>query len=259
MRANAEAVPLAIVAAVARNGVIGSNGGLAWRLSSDLKRFKALTWGKPLVMGRKTFESINRALPGRETIVVTRDGAFSPAGALVAPEPRGGARSRRGARPRDGRGRHYRRGRRRDLRADASPREPAPITEVALEAEGDVRFPPIDRSIWREVTRQRGERGPRDEADFEFVDYERKPKGRCALNRHPPQIVGVGALDLDGDDVAGAQRAPGGDVDGAVDFRRVALGPALGGSCAAFVDDDRQAACRLWRRGAARRSPVDVA
>ena len=79
-------VPLAIVAAVARNGVIGANNGLPWRLSSDLKRFKALTWGKPLVMGRKTYLSIGRALPGRETIVVTRDPAFAPAGVVVAHE-----------------------------------------------------------------------------------------------------------------------------------------------------------------------------
>src|SRR6201996_6394068 len=77
-------VPLVLIAAVARNGVIGANGGLPWRLSSDLKRFKALTLGKPLVMGRKTFESIGRALPGRETIVVTRDPEFAPSGVLVA-------------------------------------------------------------------------------------------------------------------------------------------------------------------------------
>ena len=77
-------VPLVLVAAVARNGMIGANGGLPWRLSSDLKRFKALTWGKPLVIGRKTFESIGRALPGRETIVVTRDPAFAPSGVFVA-------------------------------------------------------------------------------------------------------------------------------------------------------------------------------
>ena len=77
-------VPLVLVAAVARNGIIGANGGLPWRLSSDLKRFKALTWGKPLVMGRKTFESIGRALPGRETIVVTRDPTFAPSGVFVA-------------------------------------------------------------------------------------------------------------------------------------------------------------------------------
>ena len=79
-------VRLVLVAAVARNRVIGANGGLPWRLSSDLKRFKALTWGKPLVMGRKTFESIGRALPGRDTVVATRDPAFAAPGVLVARE-----------------------------------------------------------------------------------------------------------------------------------------------------------------------------
>ena len=64
---------IALVAAVARNGVIGADNELIWKLSSDLKRFRALTWGKPLIMGRKTFESIGKPLPGRETIVVTRD------------------------------------------------------------------------------------------------------------------------------------------------------------------------------------------
>src|ERR1700728_3483038 len=77
-------VPLVLVAAVARNGIIGANGGLPWQISSDLKRFKALTWGKPLLTGRKTFESIGRALPGRETIVVTRDPAFASPGVFVA-------------------------------------------------------------------------------------------------------------------------------------------------------------------------------
>jgi dihydrofolate reductase len=71
-------VPLAIVAAIAENGVIGDGRGLPWHLPSDLKHFRGITMGKPLLMGRKTFESIGRALPGRETIVVTRDRAFDP-------------------------------------------------------------------------------------------------------------------------------------------------------------------------------------
>ena len=77
-------LPLLIVAAVARNGIIGADNRLLWRLSSDLKHFKALTLGKPLVMGRKTFQSIGRLLPGRETIVVTRYPGFKAEGVLVA-------------------------------------------------------------------------------------------------------------------------------------------------------------------------------
>ena len=81
--AKIERPALLIVAAVARNGVIGGQNRLLWRLASDLKRFKALTLRKPLVMGRKTFQSIGGPLPGRETIVVTRDPGFHAAGAFV--------------------------------------------------------------------------------------------------------------------------------------------------------------------------------
>ena len=75
---------LVIVVAVAENGVIGSQGDLPWHLPEDLKRVRHLTLGKPLIMGRKTFESIGRPLPGRETIVLTRDQKFSPSGVIVS-------------------------------------------------------------------------------------------------------------------------------------------------------------------------------
>jgi dihydrofolate reductase len=167
-------LPLVLVAAVARNGVIGANGGLPWRLSSDLKRFKALTWGKPLVMGRKTFESIGRALPGRETIVVTRDPAFAPSGVLVARELETGldlAHERARAAGADeiiiGGGA--------EIYAQTIARASRLfVTEVALDAEGEARFPSIDPLNWREIKRERGERRPRDDADFVFVDYERR-------------------------------------------------------------------------------------
>jgi dihydrofolate reductase len=166
-------VPLAIVAAVARNGVIGANGRLPWRISGDMKRFKALTLRKPLVMGRKTYLSIPRPLPGRETIVVSRDPAFAPPGAAVAPTLEAAldlAAERARAMGADaiviaGGGEIYA-----ETIARASRLF---ITEVALEPEGDARFPPIDPSEWREVRRERGERGPKDEADFTFVEYER--------------------------------------------------------------------------------------
>jgi dihydrofolate reductase len=133
-----------------------------------LKRFKALTWGKPLVMGRKTFESIGRALPGRETIVVTRDPTFAPSGVWVAHNLDaaldlaavgadeiiigGGA----------------------EIYAQTIARAHRLfITEVALEAEGEARFPPIEPHEWCETGREAGERGSRDDADFAFVTYER--------------------------------------------------------------------------------------
>ncbi len=165
--------PLVLVAAVARNGVIGGRNRLLWRLPSDLKRFKALTMGKPLVMGRKTFESVARLLPGRETIVVTRDERSSAEGVRVAhglEEALALAAERAAAMGADavviaGGGEIY---------AQTIDRaERLAITEVALEPEGDARFPPIDPGVWREVRREHGARGPKDEADFTFVEYER--------------------------------------------------------------------------------------
>lgn len=167
-------LPVVLIAAVARNGVIGGDNRLLWRLPSDLKRFKALTMGKPLVMGRKTYESIGRQLPGRETIVITRNPDF----------PAGGARS---ARSLDA-ALELASERAAALGADAiviaggaeiyaqtiGRADRLFITEVALAPAGDARFPAIDLSFWREVRRQQGERGPRDEADFAFVDYERR-------------------------------------------------------------------------------------
>src|SRR6476661_6150564 len=74
---------IVLIVAVADNGVIGSRGAMPWRLKSDIQRFKAITTGKPVVMGRKTFASIGRPLPGRTNIVVTRDTNFRAPGAVV--------------------------------------------------------------------------------------------------------------------------------------------------------------------------------
>jgi dihydrofolate reductase len=166
-------LPLLIVAAVARNGVIGADNRLLWRLSSDLRRFKALTLGKPLVMGRKTFESIGRLLPGREMIVVTHDPRFSAEGVLVAHGLEAAlalAEARAEAMGADaiviaGGG---------ELYAQTIGRaQRLAITEVALAPEGDAFFPSIDPTLWREIRREPGVRGPKDEADFAFVEYER--------------------------------------------------------------------------------------
>jgi dihydrofolate reductase len=168
-------LPLLIVAAVARNGVIGADNRLLWRLPGDLKRFKALTLGKPLVMGRRTFESIGRPLPGRETIVVTHHPHFSAEGVLVAhgleaalalAEARAAAMAANAVVVVGG-GQLYKQT---IGRADR-----LAITEVALTPEGDAVFPRIDPLAWREVRREPGVRGPKDDADFCFVDYERTP------------------------------------------------------------------------------------
>ena len=76
-------VHIALVVAVAENGVIGRNGKLPWKLSSDLKWFRKVTQGKPVIMGRKTYDSLRRPLPGRTNIVITRDADYRANGAIV--------------------------------------------------------------------------------------------------------------------------------------------------------------------------------
>jgi dihydrofolate reductase len=80
-------VIVSAIAAIARNGVIGHEGKLPWHLSDDLKRFRAITWGKPIIMGRRTFESLGRALPGRTNIVLTRTPEYRAAGCTVVYSP----------------------------------------------------------------------------------------------------------------------------------------------------------------------------
>ena len=164
---------VALIAAVARNGVIGSGGALPWRLSSDLKHFKAATIGKALVMGRKTYQSIGGPLPGRTIVVVSRDRAFTAEGVSVAGDVEQAlalAKAAAIAAGADeivvaGGGEIY------ALTIDRASR--LHITEVDLAPSGDTRFPPIDPAVWREISRRKGERGPRDEADFAFVESER--------------------------------------------------------------------------------------
>lgn len=156
-----------VIAAVANNGVIGVRGALPWRLPDDLKRFKALTLGKPVVMGRKTFESIGKPLPGRTNVVVTRNEAFRAEGCVIAhsfddalaaiaaaPEVCviGGAA----------------------LYAAALPRATRlELTEVDAAPDGDARFPAFDRSRWREVAREIHAADERHAHAFTFVTLER--------------------------------------------------------------------------------------
>jgi len=163
-----------LIVAVADNGVIGADDKLPWRLKTDLKRLKALTIGRPIVMGRKTFLSTRRPLPGRTSIVVTRDSGFRGAGAVVTtslPEALVLAR------------------------ADALRRSVAEIaviggaeiyaqcmdladrleiTEVHARPEGDTRFPAIDTAQWEERSRVPNPAGPDDSAAFTYVTYCRR-------------------------------------------------------------------------------------
>jgi dihydrofolate reductase len=154
-----------LVAAVAANGVIGAAGKLPWRIPEDLRHFKSLTLGHPVIMGRKTWASLGRPLPGRENIVVTRAAGFEAPGAhvatsldaalaLCAGEPVafviGGG----------------------EIYAAALPlADGMVLTEIGRDFPGDARFPEFDRSRWRETQRKPQTGG--DGLPFDFVLYER--------------------------------------------------------------------------------------
>jgi len=166
---------IVLIVAVAENGVIGAGGAMPWRLKSDLARLKAMTMGKPIVMGRKTFESFpRRPLPGRTNIVVTRDAAYRAAGAVVttsfadAQAIASGDALRRFATEIAIIGgteifAHW---------MDRADR--LEITEVHARPDGDTHFPAIDPADWEEAARVRNPAGPGDSADFSYVTFRRR-------------------------------------------------------------------------------------
>ena len=165
---------IVLVAAVADNGVIGSAGTIPWRMKSDMQRFKAMTMGKPVVMGRKTFASLPRPLPGRTNIVLTRDAGFRATGAVVTTSfADAGAVAIGDALRRFateiaviGGAEIYA-----QWMDDADRLE---ITEVHARPEGDTCFAAIEPALWEEVARLRNPAGPDDSADFSFVTYRRR-------------------------------------------------------------------------------------
>ena len=161
-----------LVVAMGSNGVIGIDGGLPWRLPDDLAHFKQLTMGHPMIMGRTTFESIGRPLPGRTTIVLTRDPGWSSDGVRVASSLDAALQQ---ARQIDdevfvvGGAQVYAEA------LDAGVVDLMCVTRVAAAPEGDTRFPPLDWEAWREVGRIPYGAG-RDGSDpaFDIVTYGQK-------------------------------------------------------------------------------------
>ena len=157
-----------LILARARNGVIGASGGLPWRLPEDLQFFKRTTMGHPIVMGRKTWESIGRPLPGRRSVVVTRDRDFAASGAEVVHGLDeaiercadtdeifviGGAR----------------------LYADALPRaDRLLLTEIHADFDGDTFLPAPALEVWSESSRERHPPTDSRAFGFDFVDYRRR-------------------------------------------------------------------------------------
>jgi dihydrofolate reductase len=164
---------ISIIVAIAENGVIGRDNGLPWRLSTDLKRFKAITMGKPVIMGRKTWDSIGRPLPGRANIVVTRDAGFAVEGVDVAHSVADALAV----------------GRKRAEEAGAEEicvigggdiyRQTLPladrlhVTEVKGAVEGDTHFPFIDPGHWREVSVEDIPPGEKDSHATRYIIYEK--------------------------------------------------------------------------------------
>jgi dihydrofolate reductase len=165
---------IVLVAAIGRNNVIGRNGQLPWRLKSDLKHFRALTTNRPVVMGRKTFESLGKPLPDRTNIVLTRNlGLIVPGGALAnsIDAAMGFARQDAVRRGVDeimiiGGGDVFER-----MLPKADRLE---ITHVNASPEGDAFFPRLEPSDWREVKRVSFPAGPDDDASFDVATYVRR-------------------------------------------------------------------------------------
>jgi dihydrofolate reductase len=163
-----------LIVAVADNGVIGAGGSIPWRLKSDMRRLRAMTIGRPVVMGRKTFLSLKRPLPQRTNIVITRDREFRAAGAIVTNSVENA--------------RHI-------ARADALRRSAAEIaviggadiyaqwmpfadrleiTEVHAQPDGDTHLAAIDAAQWQEVAREDHPSGDEDSAPFSYATYRRR-------------------------------------------------------------------------------------
>jgi dihydrofolate reductase len=165
---------VSIVVAVSANGVIGTDGGLPWHLPSDLKRFKALTLGKPVIMGRKTWASIGRPLPGRPSIVISRDAHFAAEGAIAVQSLDAAlveARKLAAELGVDevcviGGGEIYRQA---IGRADL-----LHVTTVAAEVEGDTRFPAIDTAVFEKIVDEPLPQGEKDSHVMHFSTWRRK-------------------------------------------------------------------------------------
>jgi dihydrofolate reductase len=164
-------IAIVILAAVADNGVIGRDNGLPFRQSSDLKRFKALTMGKPLVMGRKTYLSIGKPLCGRTNIVVSRSPGFAPDGVVVASSLDAGLAAARDDAQKRGADEIVVIGGTDIFTQCMTLADRLEITHVHARPSGDTYFPPIDLSRWREVARSEHPAGPKDEAGFSYVTY----------------------------------------------------------------------------------------
>jgi len=167
---------IALVVAKAENGAIGRGGDLPWHLRSDMRYFRKLTMGKPIIMGRRTFKSLPRVLDGRLNVVLTRDNGFVADGAVMAHSLEEGLEAARASAARTGVEEIMVIGGEDVFRAVLPQASRIYLTEVHASPHADTWFPPLDRGDWREVSREHHEPGPKDEHAFSFVVLERAPR-----------------------------------------------------------------------------------
>ena len=161
---------IVLVLAMADNGVIGASGTIPWRIPEDMKRFKALTIGKPIVMGRKTWDSFpKKPLPGRTNIVITRDKGWTAEGAVTVHSLDDGLTRARAENPSEiaviGGGEIY--------KAALPLATRVELTEVHTDATGDTQLPQFDRATWRELSRE--EHATSDGLRYSYVTLQRLP------------------------------------------------------------------------------------
>ena len=159
---------LALIVAVAANGVIGRDGTLPWRLPDDLRHFRELTTGHAVIMGRRTWDSLPRALPNRQNIVVSRNPDFHADGAIVVPSLDAALRAVVYPSP------PFCIGGGELFRAAVPLADTAYVTEIARAFEGDATFPALDPREWIETSRETRRHGGEEGFDYAFVTYERR-------------------------------------------------------------------------------------
>jgi dihydrofolate reductase len=169
-----------LVAAVGENGVIGRDGALPWRLKSDMQHFRAITGGKPVVMGRKTYASIGKPLKGRTNIVVSGNPDYAAPGIVVAPSLEAALAVARGDALKRSADAIAVVGGSAIFRDTLPTADRLEITIVHAAPAGDTFFPAIDPGIWRETARMRHPAAPQDDADFSIVTYERRAPAASA-------------------------------------------------------------------------------
>ena len=166
---------LSIIVAVSENRVIGRNNELPWRLSNDLKRFKKITMGHHIIMGRKTYESINRLLPGRTTVIISRQSNYEVPGAIVAGSLQHAIElATQSTHPENETEELFITGGS-QIFCEALPlADKIYLTLVHAEIEGDVYFPEFDQRLWQVDSTERFEKDDKNEFDTSFIVYSRK-------------------------------------------------------------------------------------